>query len=206
MEISKTTTILIRHAESVPSRDLPESDWPLSKLGFEQATALADELPSTPIDRVYSSPYLRALDTVKPLAQNFGRPVEVRTDLRERKLCDGMRDDWMDLLERSWRDFAFSLPGCESGFECQQRVRRCLEDIARENEGLTVAVSSHGNAIGLFLNSVDSDFRYEQWRSMRNPDIFAIEWVRGIPRILALERNSNSNQARFKTGISGCSG
>lgn len=176
MDISKTTTVLIRHAESAPSSVLPEPDWPLSEHGVEQAATLAIELSSRAIDRVFSSPYLRAVDTVKPLAENLGRPVEVRTDLRERKLCDGIRSDWMNLLERSWRDFAFSLPGCESSHECQSRVRRCLEEIARENEGMTVAVASHGNAIGLFLNSLDPGFGFEQWREMKNPDIFEIDW------------------------------
>ena len=72
-----TTTILIRHAESSPSRDLSESDWPLSSLGYRQAKALADELADANISKVVSSPYLRAIDTVRPVAERIDCPIDV---------------------------------------------------------------------------------------------------------------------------------
>jgi hypothetical protein len=38
-----------------------------------------------------------------------------------------------------------------------------------------VLVSSHGNAIGLYLNRLDSSFGFEAWEEMRNPDLFAVD-------------------------------
>ena len=181
MTEDSTSMLLIRHADSSPSRNSPESDWPLSDLGRRQAATLADSLAGTEIAAVASSPYLRALDTVRPLADRSGRSVAVRDDLRERKLCDSLRDDWLDLLRKAWDDFAFALPDCESGCACQRRVRKCLADLAQEHEGLTIAVCSHGNAIGLFLNSIDPSFGFRQWAGMTTPDMFRIVWQGGRP-------------------------
>ena len=173
--------VLIRHAESAPNRDLAEADWPLSSRGREQAESLAGELSGAGIAEVYSSPYLRAVDSVRRLADRIGVSVDLRSELRERKLREGLRDDWRELLKRAWADFTFALPNCESGFECQTRMRDCLARLAQEQSGCTIAVCSHGNAIGLFLNSIDSQFGFTQWSQMKNPDLFWIEWRDGDP-------------------------
>jgi 2,3-bisphosphoglycerate-dependent phosphoglycerate mutase len=180
-ESQTTTTVLIRHAESRPNNDLPESDWPLSSLGRRQAGSLAVKLSKSRISHVVSSPYIRAIDTVRPLADIVKCHVEVNHDLRERKLCDEFRSDWYKLLKRAWSDFSFALPNCESGLDCQLRIQNCLHELAKQHIGKTIAVSSHGNAIGLFLNLIDPNFGFEQWERMQNPDVFLIDWHNGSP-------------------------
>ena len=176
-----TTIILIRHAESSPSKDLPESDWPLSALGRCQAKTLADDLADAGIGKVVSSPYQRAIDTVRPVAKRIHCPIDLCPELRERRLCVGVCDDWYDLVRKAWDDFAFALPNCESGFDCQRRVQVCLGDLVERYAGKTIAVCSHGNAIGLFLNSIEPSFGFVNWRNMKNPDVFWINWVKGRP-------------------------
>ena len=39
----------------------------------------------------------------------------------------------------------------------------------------TLLVSSHGNAIALFLNYLQPSFGYDDWAAMKNPDLFRIE-------------------------------
>ncbi|MCC7406469.1 MAG: histidine phosphatase family protein [Phycisphaeraceae bacterium] len=182
MSVSATTAmLLIRHATSNPRSDLPEPQWPLSTIGRRQAEELSAGLESIEITQVISSPFLRAIDTVGPLARRIGREVDVREDLRERKLCEGIRPDWRKLLERAWADFSFALPGCESSGACQERVRRCLAGLANEFQGQTIAVCSHGNAIGLFLHSLDPAFGFSDWEQIGTPDVFWIDWCAGHP-------------------------
>ena len=182
MENSPTTTmILIRHAESSPHRALPESDWPLSPAGHRQAQDLADELAEAHISKLISSPYIRAIDTVKPLSERVGCEIDICDDLKERELCEGFRDDWHELIKKAWTDLSFALPNCESGYDCQNRIRTCLAGLDARHEGMTIAVCSHGNAIGLFLNSIDPDFGFAQWEAMRMPDVFRIDWHKGNP-------------------------
>jgi len=176
-----TELLLIRHAESAPSRDIPEADWPLSPTGVQQAQQLAAALQRWKIDAVFASPYARAKATVEPFTRAVGLSVHVIADLRERRLTEGRRDDWLTLLWQAWADFNFALPHCESSYDCQQRMRHCLEQLAANHRGQTLAVCSHGNAIALYLNSIDNTFGFEAWAAMKNPDIFRVTYNAGRP-------------------------
>jgi len=175
-----TRLLLIRQATSAPNLELPEPHWPLSQKGEQQALDLARDLSPREITTIYSSPYLRALDTVTPLAQALELTIGVEEDLRERKLTRGPGDDWRQALERSWKDFNFALSGCESSNDCQGRVHTCVTRLAGGHEGDTIALSSHGNAIALFLNSIDPSFGYARWLAMKNPDVFELEFTGGV--------------------------
>lgn len=171
---ARTVIYLLRHAESQPDPRTHEADWPLSERGHEQALSLVDLLRSLAIEHVYSSPYRRALDTVQPFAARAGLDVRIHPDLRERALGGGRFADLRAAVRRTWDDFSFAHPGGESNRECQERVVRAVAAIAQAHPGARVLVSSHGNAVGLFLNSLDGGFGFEQWAAMRNPDLFRI--------------------------------
>lgn len=76
---------LVRHAKA-GDRDAWDGDdrlRPLSKPGREQAKALADLLAPYPIRRILSSPYLRCVQTVEPLARRLRIPIEETAALAE---------------------------------------------------------------------------------------------------------------------------
>ncbi|MGZ5926920.1 MAG: histidine phosphatase family protein [Rhizomicrobium sp.] len=171
-----TTILLIRHAQSAPSDEVPEAQWPLSPKGVRQALALAKAAPLRRIAHIYSSPYRRALDTVAPLAARLGLSVTPVPELRERKLTDEPRNDWEHLLRQAWADHDFALPGAESGRAVQSRMHEALLGLALRHPGERLAVASHGNAIALFLNRLDPAFGFAEWKAMRNPDIFSVTW------------------------------
>ena len=177
----KTEIFLLRHAESIASQDIPEADWPLSPAGVRQAQHLAAALQPLQIDAVFSSPYVRAKATIEPFAQAAGLSVQVMAELRERQLTAGQRDDWFAILQRAWADFSFALPQCESGYACQQRICQCLAQLAANHRGQTLLICSHGNAIALYLNSIESSFGFAAWATMQNPDIFWITYEAGRP-------------------------
>lgn len=165
---------LIRHAESAPAPSLAEPAWPLSERGHAQARALAEELASQRVARIYSSPYLRAVDTVRPLAARLGIEVELVDELRERKLSEGMIPDHAAVVERSWRDFDFALPGCESARAAQARAVAVIERLLEANRGRVIALASHGQLISLWRNARDPEIGYADWAAMRNPHVFAL--------------------------------
>jgi 8-oxo-dGTP diphosphatase len=73
---------LVRHAKA-GERRLWESDdeaRPLSKLGHRQSEAIAERLMSRPVSTLHSSPYVRCVQTLEPLAARLG--TEVRHDDR----------------------------------------------------------------------------------------------------------------------------
>ncbi|HET9075365.1 MAG TPA: phosphoglycerate mutase family protein [Acidimicrobiales bacterium] len=77
--------VLVRHAHAL-SRDRWEGedrDRELSAKGRRQAEMLVPVLESMAPGRILSSPFLRCLDTVRPLAAALGRPVESECTLAE---------------------------------------------------------------------------------------------------------------------------
>ncbi len=169
-----TVIYLVRHAESQPHSDIPEPDWPLSPKGVEQARQLVGQLSGLGISGIYSSPFPRALATVRPFAGVSGLDVKIHEDLRERKLAPGKLSDFRAVLRQSWSDFSFKVPGGESSEGAQTRVVNAIREITSEHPGSTLVVVSHGNAISLFLNSIDPAFSYDQWAAMKNPDAFKL--------------------------------
>lgn len=167
-----TTVYLLRHAESTVVPALPESDWPLSEAGVHQADELLARLEPLGIDHVVSSPFLRAVETVRPFCQAARIELQIDSDLSERRLSGHWIRDFEEILRKTWADFDFALPGGESSRACQERVTGCVSRLATAVQGQTLLVSSHGNAIALFLNSLDPAFGWPEWQAMGNPDLF----------------------------------
>lgn len=179
--MDRTAILLVRHAESMPSKEILEADWPLSTVGVGQAQQLANALKRLKIDAIFSSPYMRAKATVEPYARVVGLDVCVTAALRERKLTEDSREDWLALLQKSWSDFSFTLPRCESSAACQRRMHACLAQLVADHRGQTLLVCSHGNAIALYLHGIDGSFGFEAWAAMRNPELFWITYDAGRP-------------------------
>ena len=169
-----TTLYLVRHAESAPDFSTAEADWPLSATGRTQAATLAAHAHSFGASRLVSSPYRRAFETLEPTARALALPIETVADLRERHLRDGYVEDWDAKLRELWRDLDARLPNCESGTQCRRRVSRCIDALALAYAGGTIVACSHGNAIALFLGTVDSTVGYDAWKCMRTPDVFRL--------------------------------
>lgn len=76
---------LVRHAKAGRRRDWdgPDQGRPLSKKGRRQAEGLVDLLADRPVTSILSSPYARCVETVQPLADKLGLPVDLVPALAE---------------------------------------------------------------------------------------------------------------------------
>jgi 8-oxo-dGTP diphosphatase len=79
------TVYLVRHADAKSRANWsgPDELRPLSRKGESQAAGLADKLRNAPIKRILSSPAMRCIDTVEPLAAKHGVKVETTDALLE---------------------------------------------------------------------------------------------------------------------------
>lgn len=86
----------MRHAKAGSRRNWegPDRDRPLSGKGRRQAEGLVHLLADRPVRRVLSSPYVRCVQTVEPLAEKLGLPVEEAPALAE----DAAPADAVELL------------------------------------------------------------------------------------------------------------
>jgi 2,3-bisphosphoglycerate-dependent phosphoglycerate mutase len=166
---------LLRHAQSAASLEVEEAQWPLSRLGKRQATALADLLAPLNIRRVYSSPYLRARQTIEPFAEKAGLRFILDTALVERRLSKDALAQFGKVWRKSWDDLDYAPPGCESSLEAQERFTGAVRRIVQQTAAETIAVCAHGHVSGLFLRHLDGAFGRERTEALRNPDVLRID-------------------------------
>ncbi len=74
---------LVRHACAGRKEDWPgpDDERPLDAAGHQQAEALARELRGTSIARLLASPTLRCRETLQPLSDAIGLPIETSSAL-----------------------------------------------------------------------------------------------------------------------------
>ena len=79
------TVYVVRHAKAGSRRNWsgPDDQRPVSKPGQRQADGVAVALRDEPITRVVSSPYVRCVQTVEPLAKKLGLNVDTSDALAE---------------------------------------------------------------------------------------------------------------------------
>ncbi len=162
--------LLIRHCQAV--NQAPQAA--LTEVGRKQAEELASFLQQRAVDHIVSSSYARAQQSILPFAQRSGLRVNLDQRLIERRLADRHVKQWQQAIRKSFEDLNFRLPGGESGREVQARAWAALNATMEADYVLPVFVT-HGNLISLLLNSLDSDFGYQQWESLSNPDVFQLE-------------------------------
>lgn len=77
--------ILLRHAKAGDREQWTADDRlrPLTKPGLRQADGLVEALRTFRVASVFSSPFVRCVETVKPLAKERGLPVEETAVLAE---------------------------------------------------------------------------------------------------------------------------
>jgi len=178
--LARLDVLLVRHAASVPAGtpgwEERDDDRPLSPDGLRQADDLAFELDPYGLSAVYSSPYVRSIQTVTPIARRRGMDVQVLANLRERRLTLAPRDDWGDVLARAWTDPSFALPGTESGQTAQRRGIGVLDLLrVRHADGGRLLVGSHGNLISLILQSFEPEVDLAFHLAMPMPAIYHLE-------------------------------
>jgi 8-oxo-dGTP diphosphatase len=83
--MSGTPVYVIRHADAGDRKrwEGPDEARPLSEAGGRQAERLVEPFAGQPFVQLLSSPFLRCLQTLEPLAEARGLPVEPRDELAE---------------------------------------------------------------------------------------------------------------------------
>lgn len=170
----------VRHckAEGQP----PEA--PLTEAGKKQAEDLVDFFSDKGIERIVSSPFVRARDSVAPLAERLGLKIEVDDRLTERSLGD-IGFDWdvdydkaLAQFARTFDDRDLRYPGGESSDEATDRAVAALRDLVAGDVSRTV-VASHGNLTTLTLGYFDDLYdNVNTWHKLSNPDVY---WLGFVP-------------------------
>lgn len=179
-----TTVVFVRHAQSAPSPDLPEEEWPLSDKGRRQAEALVPVLRELGVSALASSPFVRAIDTLQPFAEATGLPLAIDEGLRERRLTDAWLPDVAAVeaaVRRMFADLSFAHPGGESGHACLARFEAAVGRVVEAHPGAVIAIGTHGGVLGHLMHGRHTEPAVEFWRAIKNPHLFIFDYA-GEPR------------------------
>jgi 2,3-bisphosphoglycerate-dependent phosphoglycerate mutase len=162
---------LVRHCQAAGQ----EPDAPLAELGQKQAVDLADRLRDLPIHRILSSPFVRACDSIRPLAQRLRLPIEEDERLIERVLSSAQMEDWRERLAATFEDLDLSFHGGESSRAAMERGVAVVDEVTKGSTTPTVVVT-HGNLMTLILKHFDAGIGYAVWENLQNPDVYCIRF------------------------------
>lgn len=162
---------VIRHCEA--EGQAPEAC--LTMAGKEASERLAEFLQHLNIERVISSPYTRAVQTIQSFVLQNNIPFKLDDRLKERVLSSVDLPDWYEKLQQTYIDKDLKFLGGESSNEAAQRINEVVEEL-KQSTHMSLAIVTHGNIMSLLLNHFQSDFGFEEWKQLSNPDVIEIEF------------------------------
>jgi 2,3-bisphosphoglycerate-dependent phosphoglycerate mutase len=172
------TLYIVRHCQAVGQ----EPNTPLTSEGHLQAIALADLLFDFGIERVISSPFIRAYQSIVPLAERLRLSIETDNRLIERVLCATPLNDWRERLAESFSNLDLYLDGGESSRIAMGRGIAVIDEVLQE-ETNTIAIVTHGNLMALILKHFDDRIGYAEWEKLSNPDVYRLQFLNSATHI-----------------------
>ena len=162
-----TTIYFVRHAK--PNyQNHNDRLRELTEKGLEDSRSVTAFLSDKKIDLILSSPYRRAIDTIKNFADKNEMPILIVDDFRERKVDTAWIDDFESFCKSQWEDFNFKLPGGESLKEVQSRNIRALKKILQKYKGKNIVIGTHGTSLSTIIHYFNHSFGYENFQEIRN--------------------------------------
>lgn len=154
----KTEILLIRHGEVENPENIEYMRLPgfgLSYKGASQIKALAEKLKKYKIDLIYSSPLQRAKETAEILSKNISNKkikIKLSEELIEANYWkwEGLKRNERDKAELNgyWKDpVKYSSILGESLEDIQKRVVEKILEIAKNNKGKRIIITSHADPI-----------------------------------------------------------
>jgi probable phosphoglycerate mutase len=158
------TIVLVRHGESTANRDRTltgQTDPDLTARGRSQARRASRYINGRfAVDRLYSSPLKRAVNTAAPIAARARVPLVTDTLLVEADFGSWEGMSGRDLsAELGWEDyvkdpFHYRFPGGESPQDVKKRMRLFREKLLADRDWRGTVVVSHYTPIVFFLLGV----------------------------------------------------
>jgi 2,3-bisphosphoglycerate-dependent phosphoglycerate mutase len=166
-----TTIHFIRHAQA-DNNNLDDLMRPLTQKGLTDRALVTNYLSNQNINKVVSSNYKRALDTISPFAEKAGLDIEIIADFRERVKGSTWAGNhaFPEYMAKQWADFSYKLPDGESLSEVQSRAVTALKNVLSTNAEQNIAIAIHGTTLSTIINYFDNSFsRYKFERVLKMP-------------------------------------
>lgn len=161
-----TTVYFVRHAEPNYANH-NDSLRELTEKGLEDSKLVTQFLADKKIDIVFSSPYKRAIDTIRNFADSAGLEIHIENDFRERKVDSCWIEDFTLFCKTQWMDFNYKLSDGETLQEVQTRNIAALNRLLDEYRNKTIVTGTHGTALSTIINFYDRQFGYSDFEKIK---------------------------------------
>ncbi len=143
-------------------------------LGMSDAAEYVERLKRFEPTAIYSSPYLRAVQTVAPCADAMSLRVEKIEEFREHRMAAEPISHWREVLLDQWSNFDAVPDGGESFTDTSERGWRVISDLAERHPNSTVLLAGHGTIISLVLHRLDPSVGLDFHLKMPNPAVYVL--------------------------------
>lgn len=172
-----TNVYFVRHAQ--PDFSIKDDFIrPLTEKGITDSKKVTAALINRKIAAIYSSPYQRAVDTIKDFADTVKLEIITNNNFCERRVGEWL-DDFRGYSKKQWEDFDYKLVDGESLREVQERNTSILFDTLKIEMGKNIVIGTHGTALSTIINYFKPDFGHA--------DFWAI--IDKMPYILSFKFN-----------------
>lgn len=149
---------------------------PLTEQGRKDVDVLSEKLLQEEITQIYTSPFLRAKETVMPLARRLNLEMNVIEGLKEREVGSWV-GDFQAFTKKQWEDKTYKLELGESLDDVSKRSVAIFNQLQKKSSGDFV-ISGHGTWLAVLFNHLTSgEFGYEEFREMNFPDVYYGEFT-----------------------------
>lgn len=167
--------ILLRHCKA--EMDGEDHLRKLDEDGVAQSHSICEKLKLMVNKdvKIYSSPFVRAIDTIKPLAEILGKEIIKSDELKEIKI--GKSDDYTkhEIIKKMWEDETFKVPNGESQIDKFNSMKSYLSEMFGSSSNEDVIIVTHGNLLGIILKFYfNRKFGFDDWKVMSMPDLYEL--------------------------------
>ena len=200
-----TTLYLIRHSikeknygifDNSDSKQIKDEKRILSCEGEKQALLLSQNEELLNIDEVWTSNYVRAIQTAKYICDNNNCVINISSSFDERYYGTFEENS---IKEEFWinqfRDNKLKNIDGESGIEVQNRMDAKITDIINQNRGKKIAIVCHNACILFYLLKYCKLEKAELNKRLTisfNNKVLIKDGIMKAPSIIKLEFNDNN--------------
>ncbi|MFX0548505.1 histidine phosphatase family protein [Hathewaya histolytica] len=141
---------------------------PLTDQGIKDSKELINFFKDKEINKIYSSPYKRAIDTIKEIAKIYALEIEIVDGFKERKISNCWIEDFSNYSRKQWSDFSYKLEDGESLKEVQDRNIKVLNEILENNDSQNIVIGTHGTALSTIIKFYDNTFNYDKFNEIKD--------------------------------------
>ena len=212
-----TTFLFLRHAHSEANAAGilagRTAGIHLSEKGLEQSIQIASVLEKFPIQRIYSSPLERCLETIEPLRKRNRVRIQVAKEVVEMDYGNWSGEKLRTLSRKPlWRKIqrkpeSVIFPAGESFTHAWKRVERFLTELSQKHPRSTILICTHGDIIKMAITmTIGAPLNSFQNIVVDPASLSVAQWSRNQRTLVSANRSLSVDRKKKARGSSNLKG